>query len=187
MPSAPANSQASTVPLCVDLDGTLIRTDVLWVSMRLLLKRNPFYLFLIGGWFLRGRALMKMKIAERVELNAALLPYHQPFFEYLKSEKSQGRMLVLATAADFRLAKTVADHVGLFDEVVASDGKTNQRGRNKGHTLSAKFGRKNFDYAGNSTVDLPVWEQSRCAIVVNADESLVARARRIAEVSLVFP
>jgi hypothetical protein len=96
-------------------------------------------------------------------------------------------VLVLATAADFQLAKTVADHVGLFDEVVASDGKTNQRGRNKGHTLSAKFGRKNFDYAGNSTVDLPVWEQSRCAIVVNADESLVARARRIAEVSLVFP
>ncbi|HWF19538.1 MAG TPA: haloacid dehalogenase-like hydrolase, partial [Verrucomicrobiae bacterium] len=186
MPPVAANSQTSTVPLCVDLDGTLIRTDVLWESLILLVKRNPFYLLALPFWLLRGRAYMKQQIAARTELNAADLPYHEPFLEYLKSEHRKGRPLILATAADLRLAKNVADHVGLFSEVIASNGATNMRGRNKGNTLSGRFGEKGFDYAGNSSVDIPVWQQAREAIVVNANDHLAQRAGKIAAVGQVF-
>jgi phosphoserine phosphatase len=180
-------SPAVSVPLCVDLDGTLIRTDVFWESTVLLLKRNPLYLLRLLPWLLRGRAAMKKEIAARVELNPADLPYHPSFLEYLKMEKTQGRKLVLATAADRRLAEIVARYVGLFDDVVASDGATNMRGKNKGDELSKRYGKKNFDYAGNSHVDLPVWQQSRKALVVNASERLAQRARALTEVSHIFP
>ncbi len=154
--------------------------------MMLLLKRNPLYLLLLPVWLLRGRAAMKKEIAARAELNPANLPYHQPFLDYLKSEKKSGRTLVLATAADQRLAENVARYIGLFDDVVASNGATNLRGRNKGDTLSERYGKKGFDYAGNSSVDLPVWQQARHAIVVNANERLAQRARGLTEVSHVF-
>ena len=181
-----ASSPSTLIPLCVDLDGTLIRTDVLWESMLLLLKRNPLYLLALPFWLLRGRAALKKEIAARTELNPANLPYHQPFLEYLKIERSQGRPIILATAADHRLAQSVAQYLGLFTDVVASDGKTNMRGKNKGRTLTERLGKKGFDYAGNSTVDLPVWEEARQAIVVNADERLAQRARKLTEVSHVF-
>ncbi|MDB6065757.1 MAG: UbiA family prenyltransferase [Pedosphaera sp.] len=186
MPPTVVNAKESSVPLCVDLDGTLIKTDVLWESMILLLKERPLYLLMLPFWLLRGRAHMKQRIASLTDLNPGTLPYHQPFLEYLRVEKRKGRRIILATAADQRLAERVAQHLGLFSEVVASNGQTNMRGKNKGHALSERFGKKQFDYAGNSTVDLPVWEMSRNAIVVNANDRLADRARGLTEVSHVF-
>jgi 4-hydroxybenzoate polyprenyltransferase/phosphoserine phosphatase len=187
MPSTGANTPANSIPLCVDLDGTLIKTDVLWESLVLLLKRNPFYLLVVPFWLLRGRAFLKSQIAMRTELKPASLPYHEEFMKFLRAEREQGRPLILASAADSRLAESVASHVGIFKEVVASNGQLNMRGRNKGHALAERFGKKGFDYAGNSTVDLPVWREARQAIVVNACDSLAQRARGCAEVSRVFP
>jgi phosphoserine phosphatase len=129
---------------------------------------------------------MKKKIAARVELNAASLPYHQPFLEHLKAERRKGRKLILATAADRHQAQNVAAYLGIFDDVIASDGHTNMRGKTKANALVERFGKKGFDYAGNSSVDLPVWQQARHAIVVNASDSLARRARHRTEVSEVF-
>lgn len=186
MPPAVASSQANSVPLCVDLDGTLIRTDVLWESLALLLKRNPLYLAAVPFWLLRGRAFLKQQIAARARINPATLPYNPEFLEFLRLERRQGRTLVLATAADVQLAEAVSRHTGLFNEVVASNGATNMRGKNKGRTLAERFGKGKFDYAGNSGVDLPVWREARQAIVVNASQSLAQRAGQITKVSHVF-
>ncbi len=177
---------ADSVPLCVDLDGTLIRTDVLWESLVQLVKRRPLQALAIPFWWSRGRANLKREIAARVELDVAVLPYHQPFLAYLRTEHRAGRTLILATAADRRLAEPVARHIGLFADVVASDGTTNLRGHNKVRHLTERLGPRGFDYAGNSTVDLPVWQGSRRALVVNADERLAQRARKLTEVSHVF-
>ena len=186
MPIVAATSRETSVPLCVDLDGTLVRTDVLWETLILLLKRNPLYLLALPGWLLRGRAHFKKKIAAGAEFDAASLPYHQPFLEYLRSEHRHGRHIILATAADSQLANAVARHLGLFAEVFASDGRKNMRGQNKGRALAERFGSKQFDYAGNSTADLPIWREARAAIVVNASEALTRRVRGGTEVSRVF-
>jgi 4-hydroxybenzoate polyprenyltransferase/phosphoserine phosphatase len=174
------------VPLCVDLDGTLLRTDMVWESLVQLLKRNPLYAFLVLGWLLRGRAYLKAQIAARVHMEVDSLPYNQELIDFLRTEKRSGRTLILATASDSRLAQRVAAHLQLFDEVLASDGKTNLRGKNKVNVLAERFGAKNFDYAGNSSVDLPVWEQSRQAIVVSGSAGLAERARQHTTVSHVF-
>ena len=187
--SAPitTTTRESQIPLCVDLDGTLIKTDMLWESLVRLLRRNPLWLVLVPFWWIRGRAVLKQQIAARVNVDVAALPYNGLFLEFLRDAKRQGRRLILASASDHDLADAVAKHVGLFDEVLASDGRRNLRGDHKLETLIARFGDRGFDYAGNASVDLAVWKGSREAIVVNAGRSLTRQAARIAKVGNYFP
>ncbi len=169
-------ADTSNVPLVVDLDGTVIRTDMMWESLARLLRRNPFAIFQILFWWTRGRARLKQKLVARIQIDPAALPYHEPFLDWLRKEKASGRTIVLATASDRRMAQPVADHLGLFDEVLASDGKTNLRRENKRHALVEKFGERGFDYAGNSKDDLTVWRSARMAIVVNASATVLHEA-----------
>jgi apolipoprotein N-acyltransferase len=176
MPPAPNTPQTSPPPLVVDLDGTLIKTDLLWESLAQLLRRNPLMLLAVLFWWTRGRAFLKRQLARRVTIDPAALPYHEPFLAFLREQKQAGRKLILATASDRNTALPVANHVGLFDEVLGSDGKANLRGANKLKALIEKFGERGFDYAGNSAPDLVVWRGAREAIVVNASDSILKRA-----------
>ena len=164
--------------LVVDLDGTLIRTDLMWESLARRLRRNPCAIFQILFWWTRGRAKLKQKLAAQVQLDPATLPYHEKFLTWLREEKRSGRKIILATASDLKMAQSVAAHVGLFDEVLASDGQINLRSENKLRALTEKFGARGFDYAGNSTADFAVWRGAREAVVVNASRSVLAEAAR---------
>jgi 4-hydroxybenzoate polyprenyltransferase/phosphoserine phosphatase len=172
----PVAATSGLVPLCVDLDGTLIQTDLLWESFVRLMAQKPYLLFAVPFWLLRGRAVLKRQLAMRVTLDCATLPYHQPFLEYLRAAREKGSRLILVTASDMLLAERVAKHLGLFDEVLASDGALNLRGQNKAKVLVERFGVRGFDYAGNSSADLPVWSETREAIVVNAGPGLARQA-----------
>ncbi len=174
------------MPLCVDLDGTLIKTDVVWESLVLLLRHRPLSCLAVPLWLLFGRAYLKAQLAKRVQLDPALLPYNQPLLEFLRGEKSRGRTVLLVTAADSLLARCVAEYVGLFDSVMASDGKRNLRGKYKGARLVERFGERGFDYAGNSSVDLAVWRHARQAIVVNARPRLSHQAAQLTSLGRVF-
>src|SRR5260221_1421767 len=184
MPQSPLPSE-NQIPLVVDLDGTLIKTDLLWEFLARLLRRNPFWIFPILFWWARGRAFLKKQLARRVKIDPATLPYHEKFLAFLREHKAAGRKIVLATASDFQMAKPVADYVELFDEVLASDGKTNLRSGNKLKLLVEKFGERGFDYAGNSSADLAVWRGAREAIVVNASRSIQTKAAACAKLGAV--
>jgi apolipoprotein N-acyltransferase len=177
----PPNVPPNLIPLCVDLDGTLIETDLLWESLARLLRRNPFQLLPVLFWWTRGRAFLKRQLVRRVTIDPAALPYHEPFLAFLREQKATGRKLVLVTASDRDMALPVANHVGLFDEVLGSDGKTNLRGANKLKALLEKFGERGFDYAGNSPADLAVWRGAHEAIVVNASAAVLKRAAECAK------
>jgi apolipoprotein N-acyltransferase len=185
MPPSP-DALTKPVPLCVDLDGTLIKTDLLWESLARLLRRNPSQLLPVLFWWMRGRAFLKRQLVKRVTVDPAALPYHQPFLAYLREQKAAGRKLVLVTASDRDMALPVANHVGLFDEVLGSDGKTNLRGANKLKALVEKFGERSFDYAGNSSVDFTVWRGAREAVVVNARPAVVRQAADCTKLGPVF-
>lgn len=179
-------ADTNSIPLAVDLDGTLIRTDLMFESLARLLRRNPFAIFQILYWWMRGRALLKQKLAARVRIDPAELPYHEKFLAWLVKEKEAGRTLVLATASDFEMARPVADHVGIFDEVLASNGKTNLRSGNKLLALTNKFGERGFDYAGNSSADFAVWRGSRAAVVVNAGRAVRREAAHCTQLGPMF-
>jgi 4-hydroxybenzoate polyprenyltransferase len=174
---------SDSVALCVDLDGTLIHSDLLLESFLLLIKHNPLYLFVVPFWLLRGKAHLKSEIARRVQIDGSALPYTKPFVQWLQAQKAAGRALWLCTASDASLANAVAAHLGFFDGVLASDGQTNLSGSNKAAHLVAKFGEKGFDYCGNEHVDVAVWAKARSAIVVNASASVVKAAGKVAHIA----
>ncbi|HVP79558.1 MAG TPA: UbiA family prenyltransferase [Thermodesulfobacteriota bacterium] len=174
-------------PLVVDLDGTLVHTDLLVESFLTLIKQNPLYLFAVLFWLFRGKAYLKRRISQRVNLDVSVLPYHQELLGYLREQRVLGRRIVLATGADEQIARQVADHLGLFDQVLGSDGTTNLSGRRKRDRLVEEFGEKKFDYAGNGRRDIPVWSSARKAILVNVPENLLGVATRTVEVERVFP
>jgi 4-hydroxybenzoate polyprenyltransferase len=178
---------ARSRPLCVDLDGTLIQTDLLIESVLMLLKRNPFWLFVLPLWLLKGKAHFKQRIADRVELDVTRLPFNQPLLAYLRDQQAQGRRLVLATAANQRHAEQVAFHLGLFEAILASDAEINLSGTRKRDRLVELFGTSGFDYAGNSIADLRVWSHAATAIVVNTSPSLSRHVTGMIAVERVIP
>ena len=179
-------ADARNIPLVVDLDGTLIRTDMMWESLSRLLRRNPFAIFQILFWWMRGRALLKQKLAARVTVDPATLSLNEKFVTWLRQEKAAGRKLILATASDLKMAQPIAERVGLFDEVLGSDGKTNLRSENKLRALTEKFGERGFDYAGNSAADFAVWRGSREAVVVNASPAVLRAAANCTKLGPTF-
>ena len=173
------------MPLVVDLDGTLLRTDLLHEATLRLFKQKPWLALLIPLWLLRGRAYLKRRVYEVVELDYTVLPLHQGFFSWLMSEKESGRHIVLATASDREMAKAAVAHLRVFDEVLGSDPQRNLKGRKKLEAITEYCGTE-FDYAGNSRADQVIWEASRQAILVNATKSVEVGARRHARVARVF-
>lgn len=167
------------MPLCVDCDGTLIRTNLLHESVFRLLKESPFSLLLLPFWLWRGKAYLKQKIAERVAIDAASLPYNEAFVAYLRQEKAAGRQLVLATASARGYADAVAGHLGLFDAVHASEAGVNLSSRRKAERLEQVFGERGFVYAGNAAPDLQVWKRAAGAILVDTPDSVKRQAREL--------
>jgi hypothetical protein len=136
-------------------------------------------------WTLQGRAVVKRRIAERVKLAPDTLPYNLEVIQWLREEKAKGRNLILATAAEMQLAAAVADHVGLFDNVLGSDGVHNLKGAKKLDALRARYG-VDFDYAGDSSADLPIWRICREAILVNPSRRTLREATESARIGRVF-
>jgi 4-hydroxybenzoate polyprenyltransferase/phosphoserine phosphatase len=162
--------------LCVDLDGTLIRGNLLWECILALLKSNPASLLLLPLWLIRGRAFVKHELARRVVLDPSRLLYRQQVLDLLQKERFAGRRIALVTAADGDLAKLISNHLGFFDEVHASDGRRNLKGATKAVFLAERFSATGFDYVGDSAADLQVWRHARAAYVVGT----TARAEQAA-------
>lgn len=175
------------VPLAVDLDGTLILTDLLQESTLKLIKLHPACVFMLPRWLAAGKARLKREVADRVRLDVAALPFDGRVLKLVRAARAEGRRVVLCTAADARLANAVAEHLGLFDEVLASDGLINLSADNKAAALVARFGEKGFDYVGNAMCDVAVWSRSREAIVVAAPPEVVDAARAVATVKHEVP
>jgi 4-hydroxybenzoate polyprenyltransferase/phosphoserine phosphatase len=165
-------------PLVVDLDGTLLRSDLLVESFSATVATRP--LKALGGLLAlrHGKAALKARLAQDVQLDFAPMPWNEDLLDLLAAERARGRRLYLASAADRSLVEAVAAHFGFFDGVFASDGTTNLSGSAKATALCAAFGEGGFDYAGNDKVDLQVWEKAAGVLVVNANAKLTRQAVR---------
>ena len=175
------------IPLCVDLDGSLVNTDTLVESAVQLLKINPLYIFSMLIWLSSGKANLKEQIALRTKLVVEILPYNQPLLEWLRAQHEVGRNLILVTAANFRIAEAIHDHLGLFSKVIASSATRNLGAGGKRDELVQRFGDGGYDYIGNSRDDLPVWSRSRNAVLVNASAAVSRKATELTKVEATFP
>jgi len=176
-------SEPSSVALCVDLDGTLVKTDLLWEGIFLLIKENTRALLGLPFWWWKGIAELKYEIARRTLPDFDLLPYRSEVLALIHQARAEGRPIVLVSAAHELLAAKVAQHLGCFNEVIATHGSVNLKGEQKRLALEQRFGRKQFDYVGDARADLPVWAAARRGFVVTNNRRLFRRAVAVASVT----
>jgi phosphoserine phosphatase len=167
-----------SMPLVLDLDGTLIAGDLLYKSFFSILRRNPLIVFGCAKWLLAGRAALKRQLALRNRIDWDRLALHQDVVALAIREKAAGRSVVIATAADAVLAGQLASRLGFIDEVYASDGERNLKGSVKADTLRQLFP-AGFIYAGDSAADLSVWRHASGIVLVNARKTVAEAARAL--------
>jgi 4-hydroxybenzoate polyprenyltransferase len=173
LPEAPATALR---PLCVDLDGTLVKSDTLVDSLLVLARTQPARLFALPGRLLHGKAAFKKYVTSHVSLDVAHLPYNRALLQFLHDERARGRALYLVTGADVRLAARVAAHLGIFTGVLGSDGTINLTGTRKLDRVRSQFGGE-YGYIGNDTPDLPMLAQAAEIMVANPSLTLRLRMR----------
>ena len=166
------------VPLCVDLDGTLVKSDTLVDSLLVMVRSRPSRLAGLPRQLLAGKAAFKAYVTDSIALEVAHLPYNRQVLQYLHQEAHKGRPIYLATGADTRLAERVAEHLGIFSGVLGSDGATNLTGKKKLDGLKRHLDSESFDYIGNDTPDLPLLAQAGEAMVANPSWSLRIALRK---------
>lgn len=174
-----------SIPLYVDLDGTLLRGDSLHEALARLLVRPTAWPVALRALF-AGKAAFKQAVSARAELRAEALPYREDFLDWLRAERKSGRRLILATGADRAIAEAVAGRLGVFDGILASDGATNLTGANKLQTIESHAAGAPFAYAADGQVDLPIWAAAHSAVLVGAGVRHEARVGT-AKVEARFP
>ena len=178
-------ADADKVPLYVDLDGTLIATDLLVEALADVVMRRPFLVFALPFWLLGGKASFKRKVADVSGITSAALPYRPEVLKYLESRRQAGQPLILASASDYHYVQQIAEHLGIFSGILASDGKTNLSATAKLERIREHAG-GDFDYAGNSSDDLPIWKESRNAIFAGVSDGVLRKLKRMKQPSAVI-
>lgn len=177
--SAPALARA--YPLVLDLDGTLLRTDLLLEAALHFLKRQPWGILLLAAWLLRGIPYLKHQLAGRCDLTAELLPINERLVHYARAEAEAGRTVVVATAASSVLAERVCARFGFVSAVMGSCESRNLKGASKAAALAERFP-GGFAYAGNARTDLHIWRQARFGLFAGSHPRL---ARQMADATAV--
>lgn len=171
--------------IVVDLDGTLVLSDMLVENLFLFIRLYPLRFFEIFTWLLQGKAHFKRRLADAVMPEVARLPYNRALLVWLEQQRAEGTRLVLATACDMRIARKVADHLGLFDEVLGTE-SINLSSKNKRELLVQRYGERGFEYVGNSSADLAVWEAASAIHIANPERGVLAAAPKIGPIGMVF-
>jgi 4-hydroxybenzoate polyprenyltransferase len=159
------------------MDGTLLRSDMLLESVLVFVRAHPLRCYRLLGWLARGKAVLKEKLAAAVKIDPGQLPYNTNVLNLLASERQKGRHIALATASHRRLAEQVAEHLGGFDEIFATENGHNLSATAKRNALVERYGERAFDYIGNARDDLPVWLAANRAYVVDASPRIERLAR----------
>lgn len=180
------SKSASNRSLIVDLDGTLLRSDLLFESSMAFVRIQPLHILKPFGWLTKGKAALKENLAKSTDIDVSVLPYDSDVIELIKLERSKGRNIVLATASNEILAEKIAKHLNLFDKVLASNSERNLSSHSKRDLLVSLYGDKGFDYVGNSHDDIVVWAAAKHAYVVNPHLGVERRARALGNVRQVI-
>lgn len=172
-------------PLVVDMDGTLLRTDVLYEGMAAAFAKRPLAALAALPLLLRGRAPFKRRIAEIAPLDVDGLPAREDFVAWLETEKARGREVHLVSAGEERVVADVAERFGVFDTAQGSDGARNLKGSRKAEELRRRFPR-GYVYAGDSRADLAVWRTAAGAVLTGASPAVAAQAARLTTIEKRF-
>lgn len=185
--AASRQPKETSLPLVVDLDGTLIRSDLLAEAVLAYFRPNPLRIFVLLFWLLTGgRAGLRRRLGARVEIDVAHAPLNDELVALLEAERAKGRPVYLATAEDAPLAAGFAARLGFVDGVIASDGGSDFTGERRARALTEQFP-GGFAYAGSARADLPVWRAASESVVAGASSSVARESEAIRPASAAIP
>lgn len=165
--------------LVIDLDHTLINSDMMISSIKWLIKNKPLTSFLIPFWLIKGKAYLKQCLLANIKLDVSKLAYNQTLITYIKSRKKSGASIILATASAQYYADEVAKYLDIFDACYGTDASYNLSAKNKADFLIKKYGKHNFDYAGDHSRDIAIWQATNLAIVIGANKRLKQKVQNL--------
>lgn len=183
--SAPRGAPVSMLPLCVELDSGLSLSDRVQEGLLRALRRWDTARRLLG-WLPKGRAYVRARLLEGAAGHPALLPFRSAVLAYLDAERKRGRRIVLVADRDHAVASRIAEHLGLFDEVILAETTGARTGPAKAEVLARRFGERGFTYAGTSATDIDVWRRAGGAVVIGAPGDLAAQAAAVTRVETVI-
>lgn len=172
--SVEARQSDCSLVLVVDLDGTLIRSDMLYETFWSAMALRWATPFIAAASLMGGRAALKRRLMQLGPVDVTLLPYDAQVIGYVRQWRATGRRAMLVTASDQAVAERIGAHLGIFDSVHGSDGSTNLKGPAKAAFLEAQFGRRGFVYIGDTFADLVVWRRAAKAVTVTPSGTLRA-------------
>ena len=171
--------EAGPKPLVVDVDGTLIRSDLLIESALQFVGGHPLELWKLPVWLSSGKSVLKSKLAERVSLNTETIPLREATVAWIRDAQAQGRAVYLASASSKRYVEALASRLGGIAGVFATDHATNLAGDRKAARLVEAFGAGGFDYIGDDPVDMPVWRAAGSALAITRTGRFESDIRRV--------
>ena len=161
------------LPICVDLDGTLIRNDISIETALKFMSSGVIHIFKLIYWLCYGIAYTKYRISQYIDINPSELDYNNNLLMFLKIKKREGYKLFLATGSTMKYANQIADYLKIFSDVFASNQNNNLIAKNKAQKLEQVFGNKGFIYVGNSIDDIPVWKKAKQCLVVSPNSKVI--------------
>ena len=180
------NKFSSNAPLCIDLDGTLIKEDITFQSLKKLIQTSPITFFKTLFSILQGRAVFKEQLSKIVKINTNKLTLNKKLIKFIKQEKIKGRYIILVTAADQEQADMIQRNFISFDCIIASNGYSNRRAKEKAKNLILLFSKTGFIYAGNSNDDFHIWKLSLCKLCINTNTKLIQRINSLNKINFKF-
>jgi 4-hydroxybenzoate polyprenyltransferase len=177
---------SESYPLCLDLDHSLLRTDLLYESFISAIKNNPLCTFGLIYSLFRGRASLKSYLAKRAIIDLKLLPKNHLIEDFAKIE-SKSRRVYLVTATNEKLAQEFTKLNPWIYDFLSSNETSNLKGSVKRDLLISKFGIGNFDYLGDSNSDLAIWSVARRSYIVKGSKSLVKKCSKYKNIREIFP
>lgn len=176
---------AEQKPLVLDVDGTFLKTDILFECFWASLGKAPVQAISAVLRNITKPAALKRELAGLAALRTDLLPVNPDIAELAKSAKESGRDVVLASASDLGLVQKLAADHELSPTVYGSNGQHNLKGAAKAGALVDAYGEAGFDYAGNEPVDAEIWAHADTAVIVGdytkIREDLVASGKTVKE------
>lgn len=181
-PPPPPVSCDAARPIVVDLDGTLLKSDLLFECAMSFVRNKPLQCLKLLAWLGRGKAYLKDRLAQATDIDVATLPYDADVLWMIKVQRNSGRKIILATASHHALAVRIAEHLKVFDDVIGTTLEQNLSGATKRDVLVTLYGEGGFDYVGNSMDDLPVWRSARHAYIVNPLSGVELATRQLGNI-----
>lgn len=172
-----------TPNLYVDLDHTLLKTDVLQETVMDLFFNNFWFLlktiFSSTSWL-----KIKSKLSRNCFLDLRTFKKNTSVISLIEDHRKIGGKIILATAAHKKLASFFSKE---FDDVIASSDFLNAKGEEKLKLIRKHCKNKDFFYAGDSSNDIVIFKKAKKAYVVGSVDYNKANAYHLKDDSTFFP